>query len=34
MLLIAYILCGAYETKCVNLIILCYHTCNELCKEP
>ena len=30
----AYIECGASETKCVNSIILCYHVCGELCKEP
>ena len=34
MLLMAYIQCGANESKCVNSIILCYHTCNELCREP
>ena len=34
MLLIAYIQCGANETKHVNLIILCCHVYNKLCREP
>ena len=35
MLLITYIYSvSANETKCVNSIILCYHACNELCREP
>ena len=33
MLLIVYIKCGAYETICLNSIILCNHVCNELCRE-
>ena len=33
-LFIAYIQCGANETKCVNSIILCYYVCNELGREP
>ena len=34
MLLIAYIQCGANKTKHVNSIILHFHACNELCREP
>ena len=34
MSLIAYIQCGADETKHVNSITLCCHMCNELCREP
>ena len=30
MLPIAHIKCDAYETKCVNLIILCQHIGNKL----
>ena len=34
MLCMAYVQYGTNETKCVNSIILCYHMCNELCREP